>query len=191
MTQTQRKKKWPLPAAVIAILGIAAALIIVFVVTPQQNYQKALDAIGAGDYLTAESLLTELGDYKDSPAKLSEIAEPLRWAKMAAAQPGDTVVYGSYEQDNNTGNGNEPIEWRVLANQGGKLLLIVNVGLECVPYHTEYTGITWENCYMRQWLNSDFIAKAFTESFYYSFDSRDIVICGDYERANCLPFILF
>jgi len=162
MTQTQSKKKWPLLAAVIAVLGIAAALIIVFVVTPQQNYQKALDAIGAGDYLTAESLLTELGDYKDAEAKLSEIAEPLRWAKMAAAQPGDTVTYGSYEQDNDTGNGAEPIEWRVLDNQGGKLLLIVNIGLECVPYHTEYTDITWENCYMRQWLNSDFIAKAFT-----------------------------
>ena len=163
MTQTQKSKKVPIIiAALVVVIGIAAALIFRFVLTPQQNYQKALDAITAGDYLTAETLLTELGDYKDASAKLSEIAEPLYWAKLAAAQPGDIVTYGSYEQDNNTANGNEAIQWRVLDNQGGKLLLIVNNGLECVPYHTEYTDITWENCYMRQWLNNDFIAKAFT-----------------------------
>lgn len=37
---------------------------------------------------------------------------------------GNVVTYGHYEQDNDTANGKEPIEWVVLDVQGDKALLI-------------------------------------------------------------------
>lgn len=41
-----------------------------------------------------------------------------------SAGVGSTVALGSYEQDGDTSDGAEPIEWRVLAVEGGRALLI-------------------------------------------------------------------
>ena len=73
---------------------------------------------------------------------------------------GDVVTFGSYEQDNNLENGAEPIEWQVLDVKDGKALVISKYGLDCQPYNTEYKAVTWENCSLRKWLNSDFINSA-------------------------------
>ena len=75
---------------------------------------------------------------------------------------GNIVTFGSYEQDNNLDNGPEPIEWIVLDVQDGKALLLSRYGLDCVPYNTERVDITWENCSLRAWLNSEFLNKAFS-----------------------------
>lgn len=73
------------------------------------------------------------------------------------------ITFGSYEQDNNTENGMEAIEWIVLAEKDGKLLLLSKYGLDCQQYHEIETDITWENCTLRTWLNNDFYNTAFTE----------------------------
>ena len=78
------------------------------------------------------------------------------------AKVGDILIFGSYEQDNDTGNGREPISWLVLAVEDGKMLLIAEENLDCQPYNTEDTDITWENCTLRSWLNNDFVNSAFT-----------------------------
>ena len=36
--------------------------------------------------------------------------------------------------------------------------------LDCQPYNTESTEVTWETCSLRQWLNNDFYNTAFNES---------------------------
>ncbi len=72
------------------------------------------------------------------------------------------MTFGHYEQDNNTRNGQEEIEWIVLDVQDGKSLLLSKYGLDAKPYNTEYTDITWENSSIRKWLNHDFLATAFT-----------------------------
>ena len=85
-----------------------------------------------------------------------------------AAEPqnvsiGDFITFGNYEQDDDPDNGPEPIEWIVLDVLDGKALLLSRYALEARPYHTEYvTGITWENCALRGWLNDDFLNKAFS-----------------------------
>lgn len=76
---------------------------------------------------------------------------------------GDIVYFGKYEQDGNTKNGRERIEWRVLEKRGGKLLLLSKHVLDLKPYHTEEDNITWEKCSLRKWLNHQFIKSAFTE----------------------------
>jgi len=47
----------------------------------------------------------------------------------------------------------EPIEWRVLASEGGKLLLFAEKVLDWQQYYTALIGMTWENSSMRAFLN--------------------------------------
>ena len=82
---------------------------------------------------------------------------------------GDYVTFGRYEQDNDSTNGVEDIEWRVLdkgtVNSNGKkcILVISKYALDCLPYSEEYEDITWENCDLREWLNNDFYNGAFSK----------------------------
>ncbi|MCR5596856.1 MAG: DUF6273 domain-containing protein [Lachnospiraceae bacterium] len=78
------------------------------------------------------------------------------------ARNGDYVIFGSYEQDGDTSNGPEPIEWEVLDKSDGKLLLISRYILDCPPYNTEDADVTWETCTLRNWLNNDFYNTAFS-----------------------------
>ena len=80
------------------------------------------------------------------------------------ANAGDIITFGTYEQDNNTGNGAEPIEWLVLDNQGDRMLVISRYGLDCRKYNETYTAVTWETCSLRSWLNSEFYNTAFSDS---------------------------
>ena len=79
------------------------------------------------------------------------------------ARYGQYVTFGTYEQDNDTANGQEAIEWLVLDVQNGKALLISRCGLDTQPYNTTSTDVTWETCTLRTWLNSDFLNAAFTD----------------------------
>lgn len=76
---------------------------------------------------------------------------------------GKYITFGSYEQDNNTANDKEEIEWLILDVKDGKALLISKYGLDCMPYNTEKEYVTWEQCTLREWLNSTFIDIAFTK----------------------------
>ncbi len=87
---------------------------------------------------------------------------------------GDTVYFGEYEQDNNTGNGAEPIMWDVIGQGEGGFLLISHYVLDYKPFQeggvsiVDYatgdvsSGITWESSSIRQWLNNDFMQSAFS-----------------------------
>ena len=93
--------------------------------------------------------------------EISEEEQQTETVLLSEATVGDYVIFGSYEQDNNLENGAEPIEWKVLDVQDGKALVISKYGLDCKPYNTLKTDITWETCSLRKWLNSDFINEAF------------------------------
>ena len=73
-----------------------------------------------------------------------------------------TITLGSYEQDNNTSNGSEPIEWLVLDKQGSKALVVSKCALDVKPYNAELDEVTWETCDLRKWLNTEFYNKAFS-----------------------------
>ena len=80
---------------------------------------------------------------------------------VACRTVGSTVTFGSYEQDNDTSNGKEPIEWIVLDVKDNRSLLISKYALDCQPYNTSYGEATWETCSLRKWLNSIFLNAAF------------------------------
>lgn len=79
-----------------------------------------------------------------------------------------TVWFGHYLQSSN-GNGgfnNDPIKWRVLANEDGKLFLLADQNLDAKWYHSSKVSITWKDCSLRSWLNGTsgdaFLANAFS-----------------------------
>ena len=74
---------------------------------------------------------------------------------------GSTLTFGRYEQDNNLTNGKEPIEWRVLAVEDGKALVVSEYALDCQPYNESDDAATWETCTLRSWLNQEFYNAAF------------------------------
>ena len=75
---------------------------------------------------------------------------------------GDYVNFGKYEQDNNTSNGKEDIEWLVLDVKDGKALVTSKYALDAQVYNEEYVEITWEFCTLRSWLNNHFYNVAFS-----------------------------
>lgn len=82
---------------------------------------------------------------------------------FSKAKAGDVIRFGSYEQDGIMTNGKEDIEWIVLSNKKGKLLLLSKYMLDCIPYNNKYGDFTWETCSLRKWLNKQFYKNAFTD----------------------------
>lgn len=75
---------------------------------------------------------------------------------------GDTVTFGTYEQDGNSRNGKEEIEWSVLDIDGDSVLLLSNYGLDMHVYNNETVRTTWASSSIRAWLNGSFYDSAFT-----------------------------
>ena len=83
---------------------------------------------------------------------------------FSKAKTGDYIVFGSYEQDNNTKNGKEPIEWLVLSNDGSELFVVSKYALDCKKYdYYDDWLTTWCDCSLRDWLNDDFYNAAFSK----------------------------
>lgn len=78
------------------------------------------------------------------------------------AKVGDTIMFGSYKQDNNFSNGPEPIEWIVINKNGASLLLISKFAIECHDYYTTSSSLTWKDSEIRNWLNNGFYYEAFS-----------------------------
>lgn len=77
------------------------------------------------------------------------------------AKAGDSVIFGTYEQDKVEMNGQDDIEWIVLDKEGDKVLLLTKYCLLGKSYNSEFTSVTWETCSLREWLNTTFIETAF------------------------------
>ena len=86
------------------------------------------------------------------------------YASGSMLQEGNIVTFGYYEQDGNTRNGAEPVEWIVLDNdwQNGRVLLLSNYALDMQRYNSQWTHVNWQKCSVRSWLNGTFYNKCFT-----------------------------
>lgn len=108
--------------------------------TITDNYQKLTSSSsGSSTKFTASKTYEE-----------TDVLDAIRQAAI-----GDVVTYGTY---NDTA-----IEWQVLDQQDGKILLISKYCLLLRRYH-DYTMAEpgWEYSSIRDWLNSDFLSRAFS-----------------------------
>lgn len=83
---------------------------------------------------------------------------------MADASVGDAVVFGTYEQNGNTADGAEKIEWIVLEKQDDKLLLISRKCLDTKPINETRSAVEWNQSTLFAWLNGEFAQNAFSET---------------------------
>ena len=83
-------------------------------------------------------------------------------------QETETYTFGSYEQDGDSSNGKEPIEWLVLDRNGDRALLLSKYALDYQSFMPFYEPVTepytWESCSLRRWLNGTFLNAAFNSS---------------------------
>lgn len=129
-----------------------------------QHYNDAIDLYNTGNYELAYPALIALNGYKDSAEKANKIRTEYEMIQIKNANVGDYVIFGTYEQDNNTLNGKEPIEWLVLAKDKNRILLISRYALDYQQFNSTDEKVTWETCSLRKWLNSTFISAAFNSN---------------------------
>lgn len=77
-------------------------------------------------------------------------------------EAGDVITFGTYEQDGNSNNGTEAIEWIVLERNGNNAFLLSLYCLEQMPFNNTLAPVVWENCTLRKWLNDTFLGTAFS-----------------------------
>lgn len=122
----------------------------------EAKYNKQLSVISEQEYTAG---------YNDAKAgkrnKYTKIsANPV--FDFGNVKVGSVIKFGNYPQ--NRRDKEEPIEWRVLAVEGGKALLISQYALDCKVYNEKYESTSWEKCTLRKWLNNDFINSAFSDT---------------------------
>ncbi len=72
-----------------------------------------------------------------------------------------TVEFGSYEQDGDNDNGEEPITWNVLAVEDGKALLISKDILAFEPLDSNGEDNSYSTSHIQKFLSQDFLEAAF------------------------------
>lgn len=128
------------------------------------KYDAAVALMDAGKYSEAYDAFVALNVHKDSAEQANSISDKAKAEKLAKATVGSYVIFGTYEQDNNTANGKEDIDWLVLDKENNRLLVISRYALARKNYHESYSDVTWKSCALRTWLNKDFLNEAFTHS---------------------------
>ncbi|MBO4901487.1 MAG: toll/interleukin-1 receptor domain-containing protein [Lachnospiraceae bacterium] len=150
------------------------------------KYEKADALIETEDYKGAYFLLDGL-DYKDSASKRKKIEESDAWRSICPV--GKTLFFGAYEQDNNTSNGKEDIEWIVLDKDKDKVLIVSKYALDDLKMSESWSTWerTWEKSDLRGWLNEEFLSAAFSSEEQKNILSTNIVAETIRENHYTLP----
>ena len=96
-------------------------------------------------------------------SELKVVSVPAAGKKSTRTKPLDTLFFGRYEQDKESDNGAEPIEWYVLEEKDGKAFLLSRKTIDNAKFNSSEIDTTWETSSIRKWLNSTFISSAFTQ----------------------------
>ncbi len=129
----------------------------------EQRYAEAETLAAAGKYDEAYPIWTSLNGYRDSAERAGEIYEPYKEARLRNAAVGEYVLFGAYEQDNDSSNGAEDIEWLVLFRDGEGILAVSRYVLDYMQYTSSTDAVSWEECSLCKWLNDTFYNSAFRE----------------------------
>ena len=126
---------------------------------------NAIDMVIHGQYLETldRSCPESISTQSEWMEKMNEPEEnKYEHASLADAQPGQIVTLGRYEQDGDEGNGTEDIYWLVMERNGDELTLMSLYCLDSAAYSHDMAPVTWETSYVREFLNGEFLQKAFS-----------------------------
>ena len=95
---------------------------------------------------------------------------------------GQTFYFGSFEQDGNLRNGDEPILWRVYSVDpySQTVRAVSEYGLYSMVYNHSTSYTTWHNSAIRSWLNGTFLSSAFSSAQQAQLNSVYVSNSSDY-----------
>lgn len=147
-----------------ALLALVLALFWIHSLRMGAAYREALRLEKAGEHEGAYDAYSHLGGYADSAERLRAMIEADPALPYRSVKKGELIEFGAFEQDGDAANGPEPIHWIVLDRIDERLLLLSRDSLDAAPYHrVPFEPVTWEHSDLRRWMNSDFLATAFSE----------------------------
>ncbi len=123
------------------------------------DYNDAIAYLEEGNYGRAYIALKNISGYADADTAAKSILEEYPQVEILTAQAGDEVTLGTYEQDNDSSNGAEPIEWTVLYNHEGVVYAVSKDILDAQQYNTA----NGDGSTLKQWLKEDFYKAAFAD----------------------------
>lgn len=121
------------------------------------DYSRANDLITENQLKDAYLLLSKISGYGDSAELMKQLEQAYPHLTILLSSPGDIVTLGEYEQDNNTSNGKEPIEWIVLHNEAGDVYLLSKYVLDA----QQFNATDVKDCSLDDWLKTTFSKTAF------------------------------
>lgn len=146
---------------------------------PEHSFETQLNQTAGLDSLSNDSLLNQ-----NYTIELRKIAGEATWPPISG-----NIAFGHYEQDNDTANGKEMVDWRVLAVEGDQTLVISGKNLDCMPFSQTSERVTWETSTLRAWLNNEFYNTAFSTEEKEAVLSTSVSNQGKNEESNTLDRI--
>ncbi len=143
----KRRKPWKIIVVLgaLLVLGVIVAILAINMVVPKERLDAAIGYFKSGRWYDAKNAFSGLGSIQN-------------------INVGDTIYFGNFEQDNDSSNGNERIEWRVLKKQDDKILVISDCALTTKQFDSYETRVSdWAECDLREWLNNDFYYQSFSD----------------------------
>ena len=110
-----------------------------------------------GDFEMAAKAYLKIQNYADVAEILS--SDLYKGIKASLFSIESIIEFGKYPQTSRKDN--SPMQWIVIQNTGNTVMLISKYAIDCVPYHNQRSEVTWEECSLRRWLNSEFLNNAF------------------------------
>ena len=114
------------------------------------------------------------------PTQYRQQAREICLPALLGVETGDSVMLGTYEQDNDRTNGAEPIEWVVLRKTDDRILLISRFVLDCVCFNSTDGCVVFCDSTLRQWLDQTFYDTAFN-------GAEKLLICSTVIKADRNP----
>ena len=179
-SETVVRKAPPVPAkkenfkiiGVAAALCLAAALAVALFVKAQPATQpvsspSTTQAVPTEPTAASTESNNTNSNYPKSTVSTALETEAVNGPEEVSAfqdvQPGDTIRFGEYRAAGDKESPKESIEWLVLEKQDDKILVMSVYGLDTLPYHAAGVN-TWDDSYIRKWLNEYFYETAFSDA---------------------------
>ena len=151
-------KKTDITKIAIGIIALVFALVvIILVLMNSDSYEET-----KGEEITIEqtsSITSECPEISETTEVIVEETYPsvvsITNGDFSILEIGNRFYYGNY-------NG-LPLQWTVIDSSDEGIMVITTDAVDVIPYNDIREDITWEDCSLRQWLNSDFYNAAFSE----------------------------
>ncbi|MCQ2529140.1 MAG: DUF6273 domain-containing protein [Saccharofermentans sp.] len=107
-----------------------------------------------------ETTVTETSVVETTVAETVPFERPACNTASLSCEVGDTVEYGSYYMNDDE---MAPLTWICMDEKDGMVLLLSSQVIDCKMYGNKHGDTSWAECDLREWLNSEFVATAFSE----------------------------